>query len=114
MLLASALDYADRSTYPLLVQWTVLADVNDDSAGARALAERLRGRRAIVNFIPFNEVEGNGWRRPPIERCVELVRTVKAGGVLATLRRSAGQDVQGGCGQLRSRALTQTPDAYQA
>ncbi|HVS19699.1 MAG TPA: radical SAM protein [Planctomycetota bacterium] len=103
-LLDAALDFADRTTYPLLVQWTVLADTNDGEDEARALAERLAGRRAIVNYIPFNTVEGNGWRRPGIERCVALVRAVRARGVLATLRRSAGQDVDGGCGQLRSRA----------
>jgi 23S rRNA (adenine2503-C2)-methyltransferase len=104
-LLEAALDYADRTTYPLLVQWTVLADTNDGEPEARELAERLAGRRAIVNYIPFNAVEGNGWARPPIERCVALVRAVRARGVLATLRRSAGQDVDGGCGQLRARAL---------
>lgn len=104
-LLEAALEYADRTTYPLLIQWTVLADVNDSDDEARELAARLEGRRAIVNYIPFNAVEGNGWSRPPIERCVALVRTVRSRGVLATLRRSAGQDVDGGCGQLRARAL---------
>jgi len=104
-LLDAALDYADRTTYPLLVQWTVLAGTNDGVDQARALGERLAGRRAIVNFIPFNAVEGNGWSRPPIERCVVLVRAVRACGTLATLRRSAGQAVDGGCGQLRARAL---------
>jgi 23S rRNA (adenine2503-C2)-methyltransferase len=104
-LVAAALDYADRTTYPLLVQWTVLADVNDSEAEAHELAARLSGRRAIVNFIPFNAVEGSGWSRPPIERCVALVRAVRSRGVLATLRRSAGQDVDGGCGQLRARAV---------
>jgi 23S rRNA (adenine2503-C2)-methyltransferase len=106
VLLAAALDYADRTTYPLLLQWTLLAGVNDDIDGARALAALLRGRRAIVNYIPFNAVEGSGWERPPIERCVELVRTLKGAGVMATLRHSAGQDVDGGCGQLRARQLS--------
>lgn len=106
-LLEAALDYADRTTYPLLVQWTVLAGVNDDEPQARALAALLARRRAIVNFIPFNAVEGSGWQRPPIERCVALVRAVRSSGALATLRRSAGQDVDGGCGQLRARAVHQ-------
>jgi 23S rRNA (adenine2503-C2)-methyltransferase len=104
-LLGAALDYADRTTYPLLVQWTLLAGVNDDEDQARVLAEHLAGRRAIVNFILFNAVEGSGWERPPLERCVAMVRAVRARGVLATLRRSAGQDVTGGCGQLRARSL---------
>jgi 23S rRNA (adenine2503-C2)-methyltransferase len=103
-LLRAGLDYAERTTYPLLVQWTLLDGVNDSPAEARRLADLLRGRLAVVNYIPFNVVEGTGFRRPPIGRCVELVRTVKAAGVRATLRMSAGQDVDAGCGQLRARA----------
>ena len=102
-LIDAALAYADETTYPLLVQWTLLDGVNDSPDEARRLAARIAGRRAVVNYIPFNAVEGAGFRRPPIERCVELVRVVKAGGVRATLRMSAGQDVDAGCGQLRAR-----------
>jgi 23S rRNA (adenine2503-C2)-methyltransferase len=105
-LLEAALDYADRTTYPLLVQWTLLEGVNDSQDEALGLIALLRGRRAIVNYIPFNAVEGSGYRRPPIERCVELVRTLKGAGVLATLRHSAGQEVDGACGQLRARHAT--------
>lgn len=102
-LLGAALDYADRVGHPLQVQWTLLAGSNDDHAQADRLAEVLRGRRAIVNYIPFNAVEGSGFERPPIDRCVELVRRLRRAGVIATLRFSAAVEVDGGCGQLRSR-----------
>jgi 23S rRNA (adenine2503-C2)-methyltransferase len=108
-LLAAALSYADRTTYPLLVQWTLLEGVNDAPDEARRLAELLRGRRAIVNFIPFNPVDGAPYRRPPIERCVELVRILKGERTLATLRRSAAADVDGACGQLRARRSASAP-----
>lgn len=104
-LLEAGLAYADRTTYPLLVQWTLLAGVNDSLDEAVHLAQRLRGRHAIVNYIPFNSVEGSGFARPSLERCVALVRAAKAAGVRATLRRSAAQDVEGGCGQLRARGM---------
>lgn len=103
-LLEAAMAYADRVSAALLVQWTLLDGINDTRAEAREIAAILRGRRAILNFIPFNEVEGNGYRRPPVERCVDLVRTVRAHGALATLRFSAGQEIDGGCGQLWARA----------
>mgnify|MGYP006281015067 CR=1 FL=1 len=102
-LLTAALDYADRVSHPLQVQWTLLAGSNDDDAQADRLADALRGRRAIVNYIPFNAVEGSGFERPPIDRCVELVRRVRRAGVVATLRFSAAVEVDGGCGQLRAR-----------
>lgn len=102
--------YADRSGHPLLLQWTLLAGVNDGVEEARDLARLLAGRRTLVNYIPFNSVEGAGWERPPAERTRELVTTLRAAGVLATVRDSAGQDVDGGCGQLRARALAAGPD----
>jgi 23S rRNA (adenine2503-C2)-methyltransferase len=103
-LLAAALDYADRVAHPLQLQWTLLEGVNDDPGEAIRLARLVAGRRAIVNYIPYNALEGHGFRRPSIDRCVELVRAVRAAGVIATLRISAGQQVEAGCGQLRSRA----------
>lgn len=102
-LLEAALAYAERIGYPLLVQWTLLEDFNDADDEADRLAAFLGGRRAIVNFIPFNDVEGNGFARPPIGRCVGLVRRMRRHGVITTLRLSAAQDVDGGCGQLRAR-----------
>lgn len=102
-LLEAALDYCERTSYPLQLQWTLLAGINDSPAEAQRLARTIGRRRAIVNFIPFNPVDGNGYARPSIERCVELVRLVRREGVVATLRFSAAAEVEGGCGQLRAR-----------
>jgi 23S rRNA (adenine2503-C2)-methyltransferase len=111
ILLDAAIDYADLVHEPLLVQWTLLDGINDSVEEAARVGQFLRGRRAIVNYIPFNAVEGSGFRRPAVERCVQLVRAVRAAGALATLRFSAGQDVEGGCGQLRARLAEQLPEA---
>ena len=97
--------YAEETGYPLQIQWTLLEGVNDGLHEARRLGELLRGRRGIVNFIPFNAIEGSGFRRPPLSRCVEMVRAVKSRGGMASLRFSAAQEVDGGCGQLRARRL---------
>jgi 23S rRNA (adenine2503-C2)-methyltransferase len=102
-LLEGALDYAEGMGTPLLLQWTLLEGINDSPEEARELGRALRGRRVIVNYIPFNEVEGSGYRRPPLDHCRLLTRTVRAHGALATLRLSAGQEIEGGCGQLRAR-----------
>jgi 23S rRNA (adenine2503-C2)-methyltransferase len=49
---------------------------------------------------------GVEFRRPARERAEAIARTLYRRGVLAKLRRSAGQDVEAGCGQLRARAVT--------
>jgi len=58
-----------------------------------------------MNLIPYNAVEGLAYRRPAWERAAAMARALNRRGVLTRLRRSAGQDVDGGCGQLRARTL---------
>ena len=63
-----------------------------------------QGHYAVVNFIPYNTVDGADFRRPSWQRAAEMTRYLHRRGVLAKLRRSAGQDVEAGCGQLRRSA----------
>jgi 23S rRNA (adenine2503-C2)-methyltransferase len=98
--------YSERVSWPLQVQWTLLDGVNDGEDEVETLIALLRGKRAIVNFIPWNELDGYPFARPREMRAVEMVRALRKAGVLATIRRSGGQDVDGACGQLRARALS--------
>ena len=65
----------------------------------------LAGKYAMLNLIPYNAVEGLAFQRPSWERAAEMARALHRRGVLTKLRQSAAQDVEGGCGQLRARAL---------
>jgi 23S rRNA (adenine2503-C2)-methyltransferase len=105
-LVALAEDYARATGYPIQYQWTLIEGVNDSDEEMSALVELLRGKYAIMNFIPYNRVESLPWQRPSEARCAELAGWLKRHGVLATLRQSAGQDVEGACGQLRARSET--------
>jgi 23S rRNA (adenine2503-C2)-methyltransferase len=58
-------------------------------------------------MIPYNHVDGLGFRRPSVERAEAMAAALRRRGVLTTLRQSAGQEVDAGCGQLRARALPQ-------
>ena len=104
-LVGKANAYAELTGYPIQYQWTLLEGINDGDDEIDALARLLKGHYAVVNLIPFNAVSGSGFRRPSPERCLHLARTLSSRGVLAKLRQSAGQDVDGGCGQLRARVL---------
>ncbi|MBI5259901.1 MAG: RNA methyltransferase [Burkholderiales bacterium] len=104
-LVALADDYARATGYPVQLQWTLLEGINDGDDELEGLVRLLAGRYAILNMIPYNQVEGLDFRRPSWERAADLARRLHRRGVLTKLRRSAGQDVDGGCGQLRARAL---------
>ena len=101
--------YARASGHPVQYQWTLLAGVNDGDDEVEGIAALLAGKRAIMNLIPYNAVEGLAFERPAAERCAAIVRALHRRGVLAKLRQSAGQDVEAGCGQLRARAAASAP-----
>jgi 23S rRNA (adenine2503-C2)-methyltransferase len=97
--------YARATSYPVQYQWTLLEGVNDSDAEVKRIAELLSGKYAVVNFIPFNDVDGLAYRRPSSERIAVMVQTLKQHGILAKIRDSAGQEIEGACGQLRARAV---------
>jgi 23S rRNA (adenine2503-C2)-methyltransferase len=98
--------YARMSGYPIQYQWTLMEGVNDGDDEIQGIARLLAGKYGVLNMIPFNSVEGTDFKRPTWERAAEIARTLHRRGVLTKLRHSAGQDVEGGCGQLRARANT--------
>ena len=95
--------YARATGYPVQYQWALLQGVNDTDEEIDGIVRLLAGRYGVLNMIPFNEVEGAGFSRPSRERCREIAEVLHRRGVLTKLRDSAGQDVDGGCGQLRAR-----------
>jgi 23S rRNA (adenine2503-C2)-methyltransferase len=89
-------------------EYVMLDGINDSPAQARALAQLLRGRPAKVNLIPFNPFPGTRYNRSPplvIQRFRdELIQR----GVLATVRRTRGDDIDAACGQLAGRVIDRT------
>ena len=98
--------WARKTGYPTQYQWTLIQGVNDGEEEVNRLIELLTGHYAMVNFIPVDAVEGSVYCRPDREHAAHLVRRLKSAGIVATLRDSAAQDVDGGCGQLRARVLS--------
>ncbi|HEY9026041.1 MAG TPA: RNA methyltransferase [Burkholderiaceae bacterium] len=97
--------YARATGYPIQYQWTLLDGVNDGEDEIDGIVRLLKGKYALMNMIPYNTNEGLGFARPAPEKAAAIARTLHSRGVLTKLRQSAGQDVEGGCGQLRARAL---------
>ncbi|MCV2348929.1 RNA methyltransferase [Paucibacter sp. Y2R2-4] len=97
--------YARQSAYPIQYQWTLLEGVNDGEDELDGIVRLLKGKYAILNMIPYNSIPGLEFKRPSWERAAEIARTLHQRGILTKLRDSAGQDVDGGCGQLRARSL---------
>jgi len=99
--------YARTTGYPVQVQWTLLEGINDSDDEVEGIVRLLAGKYMVLNLIPYNQVDGLDFKRPSWERAAAMARTLHRRGVLTKLRHSAGQDVEGGCGQLRARSAVE-------
>ena len=97
--------YARATTYPVQFQWTLLEGINDGDDELDGIARLLAGKYAVMNLIPYSTVDGASFTRPSWERAAHMARTLHRRGILTKLRHSAGQDIDGGCGQLRAREV---------
>jgi len=96
--------YARLVDYPIQYQWTLLKGINDTQNEMDGIIRLLRGKFAIMNVIPYNSLDDDEFQRPEADRIHQIMRYLHENGVLTKVRNSAGQDIDGGCGQLRARA----------
>jgi 23S rRNA (adenine2503-C2)-methyltransferase len=91
------LPFRQRMTF----EYVLLDGVNDAVEDARRLVRLLKGIRAKINLIPFNDWEGSGFARPPLPRILAFQAVLLEHGITATIRWSKGEDIGAACGQLR-------------
>ncbi len=96
--------YSRATGYPIQYQWTLLEGINDSDEELAAIVRLLAGKYAVMNLIPYNDIEGADFRRPSTQRAAAMAQHLYRHGILAKLRQSAGQDIAGACGQLRARS----------
>jgi len=89
-------------------EYVMLDAVNDSPAQARRLGRLLAGHPAKVNLIPFNPFPGTRYRRSPAEKILRFRDELNALGIIATVRRTRGEDIDAACGQLAGRVIDRT------
>jgi 23S rRNA (adenine2503-C2)-methyltransferase len=100
-LMAAVRKYPLAPRQRIFFEYVLLDGVNDSAEAAARLARLLRGVRAKVNLIPFNDWEGAGFGRPPIARILAFQAVLLDAGITTTVRWSKGEDIGAACGQLR-------------
>ena len=86
-------------------EYVMLDGVNDGVREARQLVSLLKNRPAKVNLIPFNAFPGSHFRCSTPEAIERFWQTLRAAGIVATIRRPRGDDIAAACGQLAGRVL---------
>lgn len=96
----AAIRYAAEKNRPVTIEYCLLDGINDTPEEAGALGDFTRGLPCKINLIPFNEVEGSGFSRPPARRTDAFLQILEQTGREVTVRRSLASRAGGACGQL--------------
>lgn len=108
-LLAACWHYLERQNgRSITFEYVMLDRVNDRPEHARELAALLAGQDCKVNLIPFNTFPGTRYRRSPEPVIARFRDLLMKQGVIATIRRTRGDDIDAACGQLKGRVLDRT------
>ncbi|MGA2871047.1 MAG: 23S rRNA (adenine(2503)-C(2))-methyltransferase RlmN, partial [Verrucomicrobiota bacterium] len=94
-------DYQHEKGRMITLEYILIAGINDALEQTRPLAVLAKRLHAKVNLIPYNKVEDLPWERPSEEVCENFLAALEDQGVIATLRREKGHDIDAACGQLR-------------
>lgn len=93
-------------TYPLakkrviLIEYILIAAINDRETDARQLADRLRGIPCRINLLLYNPANELPFRRPEAERVARFAQVLRQAGYTTIIRASRGDDIAAACGQL--------------
>lgn len=110
-ILASADHYFETSGRRLTFEYVLLAEINDRAEHAEELAQRLRGRTALLNVIPYNPVAGLDYRTPSHKAQARFIEILERAGINVQVRERKGDKIDAACGQLRrsSAAVVELP-----
>jgi 23S rRNA (adenine2503-C2)-methyltransferase len=108
-LLTACWHYLERQNgRSITFEYVMLDGVNDKPEHARQLAKLMQGRPAKLNLIPFNVFPGTRYRRSPAATILKFRDILNDHGVIATTRRTRGDDIEAACGQLAGRVTDRT------
>lgn len=89
-------------------EYVMLDGINDKPEHARQLAGLMRGHPAKLNLIPFNVFPGTRYRRSAAASILQFRDILNDHGVIATVRKTRGDDIEAACGQLAGRVTDRT------
>ena len=92
----------------ITVEYTLIAGVNDQTQQAKELAKLLRKLPCKLNLIPFNPFPNSGYDRPSDDAIANFKQILVNNGILTTVRRTRGDDVDAACGQLVGQVMDRT------
>ena len=104
-LLKACKDYIKNTNRRISFEYALAKDNNDNLEDAKRLVKLLKGMICHVNLIPINKIENGTFIKSTNENIIKFRDYLNEHGIVATIRRELGSDIDAACGQLRRKNL---------
>ena len=97
--------YIEKTNKRISFEYALAKDNNDNLDDAKELVKLLKGMLCHVNLIPINKIENGAFSKSSNENIIKFRDYLNEKGIVATIRRELGSDIDAACGQLRRKNL---------
>lgn len=104
-LLQACKNYIEKTNRRISFEYALAKDNNDHLDDAKQLVKLLHGMLCHVNLIPINKIESGKFTKSSMENIMKFRDYLNDHGIVATIRRELGSDIDAACGQLRRKNL---------
>ena len=104
-LIKACKDYIAVTNRRISFEYALAKDNNDNLEDAKELIKLLKGMLCHVNLIPINKIENGKFTKSTNENIIKFRDYLNKHGIIATIRRELGSDIDAACGQLRRKNL---------
>ena len=104
-LMKACKDYIKITNKRISFEYALAKDNNDNLEDAQRLVDLLKGMLCHVNLIPINKIENGKFSKSTNENILKFRDFLNEHGIVATVRRELGSDIEAACGQLRRKNL---------
>ncbi len=104
-LIKACKDYIKITNRRVSFEYALAKENNDNLDDAKKLANLLKGMLCHVNLIPINKIDNGKYNKSTNENIIKFRDYLNDKGIVATIRRELGSDIDAACGQLRKQNL---------
>ena len=104
-LMQACKDYIEKTHRRISFEYALAKENNDNLEDAKRLVKLLKGMLCHVNLIPINKIENGAYTKSSNENIMKFRDYLNEHGIVATIRRELGSDIDAACGQLRRKNL---------
>ena len=98
--------YIEKTNKRISFEYALAKDNNDSLEDAKGLVQLLKGTLCHVNLIPINKIEDGKFNKSSNESIIKFRDYLNKHGIVATIRRELGSDIDAACGQLRKKEVS--------